>query len=64
MEVKEKTVSYKEITEKSQTAAVIVAAGSSLRMGTNDKLFLTLGGIPVIVRTIMAFEKRNVEKNQ
>lgn len=62
MEVKEKTVRYKEITEKSQTAAVIVAAGSSLRMGTNDKLFLTLGGIPVIVRTIMAFEKSNVEK--
>ena len=36
-------------------SAVVVAAGSSTRMGTN-KLMLTLGGIPVIVRTLKAVE--------
>ena len=35
--------------------AVIVAAGSSTRMGT-DKTFLTLGGCPVILRTLRVFE--------
>ena len=38
------------------TSAVIVAAGDSSRMGEN-KQFMTLGGIPVIVRTVEAFEK-------
>lgn len=36
-------------------SAVIVAAGSSVRMG-RDKLMLELGGIPVLVRTMMAFD--------
>lgn len=35
--------------------AVIVAAGSSTRMG-QDKMMLELAGIPVLVRTIRAFE--------
>lgn len=34
---------------------IIVAAGSSTRMGTN-KQFIELGGIPVIARTLKAFE--------
>lgn len=37
-------------------AAVIVAAGSSQRMG-EDKTVMSLGGIPVIARTLRAFEK-------
>ncbi len=37
-------------------AAVIVAAGSSQRMG-NDKIFAALGGLPVLVRSIRAFEE-------
>ena len=37
-------------------AAVIVAAGSSTRMGS-DKLTAELGGIPVLVRTLKAFEE-------
>lgn len=37
-------------------AAVIVAAGSSSRMGS-DKIMLTLGDVPVIVRTARAFQK-------
>lgn len=36
-------------------AAVIVAAGSSTRMGS-DKLSASLGGLPVLVRTLQAFE--------
>lgn len=39
------------------TSAVICAAGSSSRMGGNTtKQFLTLEGLPVIVRTLMAYE--------
>ncbi len=35
---------------------VIVAAGSSSRMGGADKQFSLLGGIPVLARTLRAFE--------
>ena len=41
--------------KKAGCTAVIVAAGSSRRMGV-DKLFLSLAGIPVIVRTLMQFQ--------
>ena len=37
-------------------SAVIVAAGSSTRMGA-DKITQDLGGLPVIVRTLQAFEQ-------
>ncbi|MBQ9046118.1 MAG: 2-C-methyl-D-erythritol 4-phosphate cytidylyltransferase [Oscillospiraceae bacterium] len=36
-------------------SAVIVAAGSSTRLG-QDKLMLSLGGVPVLARTLLAFE--------
>ncbi len=36
-------------------SAVIVAAGNSTRMGTN-KLFLKIGEIPAVVRSLLAFE--------
>lgn len=36
-------------------AAVIVAAGSSQRMGS-DKLMMNLGNLPVLVRTLKAFD--------
>lgn len=39
-----------------QCSAVIVAAGSSTRMGF-DKLLAEIGGVPVIVRTIDAFQQ-------
>ena len=35
------------------TSAVVVAAGSSVRMGA-DKLFLELGGKPILVHTLLA----------
>ena len=37
-------------------SVVVVAAGSSTRMGT-DKLYLDLNGIPVLARTLLAFEQ-------
>lgn len=40
---------------KAGCTAVIVAAGSSRRMGA-DKLFLPLAGIPVLVRTLLQFQ--------
>ena len=36
--------------------AVVVAAGSSQRMGGTDKLFAKICGIPVIVHTLTAFQ--------
>ena len=36
--------------------AVIAAGGTSSRMGGEDKLFCTLGGKPVILRTVEAFQ--------
>lgn len=41
--------------DENSLPAIIVAAGSSARMGKN-KLFLELGGIPVIAKTLLAFE--------
>ena len=42
--------------ERPFCSAVIVAAGSSQRMGS-DKIFAALGGWPVLVRSIRAFEE-------
>lgn len=43
--------------KKYYTSAVILAAGSSSRMGGNStKQFLTIEGIPVVARTIMQFD--------
>ncbi len=38
-------------------SAVVVAAGSSSRMGGRDKIFMPLLDIPVIARSLMAYEK-------
>ncbi|HEY95847.1 MAG TPA: 2-C-methyl-D-erythritol 4-phosphate cytidylyltransferase [Dehalococcoidia bacterium] len=42
--------------EKQKTAAVIVAAGSSERMGGTDKVFSVLDGKSVLVRVIEVFQ--------
>lgn len=39
-----------------KTSAVIVAAGSSSRMGSIDKQMIDIDGMPVLIRTIKAFE--------
>ncbi len=41
----------------SSVGAVIVAAGSSARMGGTDKTLADLGGEPVVARTVRAFEE-------
>ncbi len=38
-------------------SAVVAAAGSSTRMGGMDKLFLELGGMPVLAHTLTALSK-------
>lgn len=50
-----------EICESSEAAipVIIVAAGNSTRMGQN-KQFMEIRGLPVIVRTLMAFQKSKV----
>lgn len=42
-----------------RVGAVIVAAGSSERMGGVDKIFAPLGGKPILVRVIDVFQKNN-----
>ena len=37
-------------------SAVVVAAGSSVRMGGKDKIFLPIDGIPVVARSLLAYE--------
>ncbi len=37
--------------------AIVVAAGTSSRMGGIDKQSLLIGGVPVLVRTLLAFEE-------
>ncbi|MBR6693973.1 MAG: 2-C-methyl-D-erythritol 4-phosphate cytidylyltransferase [Clostridia bacterium] len=44
-------------------SAVIVAAGSSSRMGGISKQMLCVGGIPVLARTLLAFENAKCIKN-
>jgi 2-C-methyl-D-erythritol 4-phosphate cytidylyltransferase len=39
-----------------QASALVVAAGRSSRMGGVDKLFVDLAGVPVLARTLRAFE--------
>ena len=38
------------------TAAVILAAGDSKRMGTVNKLFYRINGIPVLGHTLIAYQ--------
>ena len=47
---------FKPKSTRRRCAAVIVAAGNSSRMG-RDKILIDLGGIPVIARTLLAFEQ-------
>ena len=47
----------RKILRKAPTcSAVIVAAGSSERMGGEDKLFIEIDGLPVLAHTLMVFQ--------
>ena len=49
---------YLEFDEKTYTTALILAAGSSTRMGKKiSKQFLPISGIPVLARTLIAYQK-------
>ena len=41
----------------SSTGAVILAAGESKRMGTINKLFYRIDGIPVLAHSLIAYQK-------
>ena len=41
------------------TSAIILAAGSSTRMGGESKQFIELCGLPVVARTVCTFDKSN-----
>ena len=45
-------------------AAVIVAAGSSARMGGTDKILAELGGLPVLSRTLRVFDDHVAREDQ
>ena len=40
--------------------AVIVAAGNSTRMGGVNKQFLLIDGVPVLIRTLLAFSQSDM----
>ena len=52
----EEKILWEEHKSSNLVSAVIVAAGSSTRMG-KDKIFLDILGVPVVVRTMEAFQK-------
>jgi len=57
-----KSCPFKNKKEKPSCSAVIVAAGSSQRMGS-DKIMMKLGAMPVLARTVLAFENNeNVDE--
>ena len=59
MAVTEFKIEYSEVQLPSDNAVpvIIVAAGSSSRMGGINKMFARISGIPVIARTMLAFER-------
>ncbi len=64
MELTKPMLEYETSTENGGTAsAIIVAAGSSSRMGGIPKQLLNVGGIPVLARTLLAFENAACIKN-
>jgi len=59
MAIIERTMDWLRLKDDRNTlcSAVIVAAGESLRMGAEDKLFIEICGEPVLAHTLMAFQK-------
>ena len=56
MEVAKITKTARKLLPLKRCGAVIVAAGSASRMGGIDKVMAPLGGEPMIVRTVRAFQ--------
>lgn len=60
MEMKTFSKVLRKILPLQGCGAVIVAAGSASRMGGIDKVMATLGGEPMILRTVRAFQQSDV----
>lgn len=51
------TIFQKTKEEHPVCSAIVPAAGSSRRMGGGNKLLMEVGGVPVLVRTLLALER-------
>ena len=60
MKISKITKAIRKILPLQYCGAVIVAAGTASRMGGIDKIMAPLGGEPVILRTIRAFQESEV----
>lgn len=56
MNISKLITTFSNIKSRPRCAAIIVAAGNSTRMGGIDKLSASLGGKPVLLRTLQAFQ--------
>ena len=56
MDITNVTRPARKLLKLKSCGAVIVAAGSATRMGGIDKVMADLGGEPMIVRTVRAFQ--------
>ena len=54
---------YTVCQSEEKVPVIVVAAGSSLRMKGVNKQLYEIGGIPVIVRTLLAFENCDAISN-
>ncbi len=57
MNIQKVTKPARKLLKLKRCGAVIVAAGSASRMGGIDKILADLNGVPVIVRTVRAFQE-------
>ena len=57
MDIQKLTKPVRKLLKLKYCGAVIVAAGSASRMGGIDKITAQLDGVPVIVRTVKAFQE-------
>ena len=60
MKISKVTRALRKILPLKSCGAVIVAAGTASRMGGIDKIMAPLGGEPVILRTVRAFQESEV----
>lgn len=56
MDIIHKAIRAKQNKERPYCAAVIVAAGNAARMQGVDKMLANIGGLPVVLRTLLVFE--------
>lgn len=60
MKIRKITNKMRQLLPLGPCGAVIVAAGTASRMGGIDKVMAELGGVPMVLRTVEAFQKSDV----